>query len=151
MNIPMLKMASNPNPNAMAAATASIQPERATMPMTLSTTEMPSSVQSSVASVSWDIGSTSQRQIVAYQYGNTAREHRVPVVDVLMCYRPGRLRRRGSMALGIVALLGGIALLAIGTRFRATVWGNVLVIVGGAIMAVGVIFLGMEGLTQSSE
>jgi|GEM_PF-6665908 len=55
------------------------------------------------------------------------------------------------MALGIVALLGGIALLAIGTRFRATVWGNVLVIVGGAIMAVGVIFLGMEGLTQSSE
>ena len=41
-------------------------------------------------------------------------------------------------------------MIVVGTRFRATVAGSVLIIVGGAITAVGVIFVGMEGLGGTS-
>lgn len=54
------------------------------------------------------------------------------------------------MAFGLAALLIGIVMVVIGTRFRSSVAGGVLVIVGGSITAVGVIFLGMEGLTSDA-
>lgn len=54
------------------------------------------------------------------------------------------------MLSGLVALLVGIALIVVGTRFRTSVAGSILVIVGGAIMAVGVIFLGMEGMSREA-
>jgi len=51
---------------------------------------------------------------------------------------------------GLGALAVGIALVVIGTRFRSTVAGSVLIILGGAITAVGVIFAGMEGLSREA-
>ncbi len=55
---------------------------------------------------------------------------------------------KGTMLVlfGLAALLVGIACVALGTRFRATVAGSVLIIVGGAITAIGVMFVGLEGL-----
>ena len=55
------------------------------------------------------------------------------------------------MVFGLGALAVGIALVVIGTRFRRTVAGSVLIIAGGAMTAVGVIFVGVEGMIQSSE
>ena len=54
------------------------------------------------------------------------------------------------MLFGLAVLLVSIAMIVLGTRFRATVAGSVLIIVGGSITAVGVIFLGMEGLTREA-
>lgn len=55
------------------------------------------------------------------------------------------------MVFGIVALLVGFAMLMVGTRFRSTVAGNLLVILGGVVVALGVIFLGIEGMTRMGD
>ena len=54
------------------------------------------------------------------------------------------------MLFGLAALFVGIAMIVIGTRFRSSVAASVLVIVGGAITAVGVIFVGFEAMSRES-
>jgi hypothetical protein len=53
------------------------------------------------------------------------------------------------VALGLGALAVGIVFIVVGTRFRSTVAGSALMIVGSAIAAVGVIFVGMEGIGRN--
>ena len=58
--------------------------------------------------------------------------------------------RGWAVLFGLAALFVGVTMIVLGTRFRSTVAGGVLIIVGGAIMAVGAIFVGMEGLTSEA-
>jgi hypothetical protein len=55
------------------------------------------------------------------------------------------------MAFGIGASAVGLLLLVVGTRFRQSVVGSVTMIVGSAVLAVGLLFLGMEGLTLGED
>ncbi len=54
------------------------------------------------------------------------------------------------MLFGLAELFVGIALIAVGTHFWSTVAGSVLIIIGGAITAIGVIFAGVEGLSREA-
>jgi hypothetical protein len=52
---------------------------------------------------------------------------------------------------GLVSLVVGFVMLAAGTRFRTTVAGNLLVIFGGVVVGLGVILLGIEGMTRMGD
>jgi hypothetical protein len=55
------------------------------------------------------------------------------------------------MAFGLGASGIGLVMLIIGTRFQKSAFGGVVMIVGSAVMAVGLIFLGMQGLIRASD
>jgi hypothetical protein len=54
------------------------------------------------------------------------------------------------MAFGLGAFVFGLVLVIAGTMLRASIMGSIMIILGSAITAVGVIFLGLEGLTRQS-
>jgi hypothetical protein len=53
------------------------------------------------------------------------------------------------MVFGFVALVIGLLMVVGGTRWKQSVMGSVLVILGAGIAAVGVIYLGIEGLARA--
>jgi hypothetical protein len=53
------------------------------------------------------------------------------------------------MVLGLVASASGLLMVVGGTRWKRSVMGSVLVILGAGVAAVGVIFLGIEGLARA--
>jgi hypothetical protein len=52
---------------------------------------------------------------------------------------------------GLVSLVVGFVMLVVGTRFRTTVAGNLLIIFGGVVVGLGVILLGIEGMTRMGD
>jgi hypothetical protein len=53
------------------------------------------------------------------------------------------------MVFGLVAFVIGLLMVVGGTRWKQSVMGSVLVILGAGVTVVGVIFLGIEGLARA--